>query len=114
MSGHLWLVVHRRAAGRDERELIPLAGGCEGVEVQIGAAIHGGVGDLDDSGEPDDPFFVQFIAAEHLGVVAEIAQEPGELPQRPVGAVEAPGQVYSKRAKPGWINTYTQAGIVYN
>src|ERR1051325_2468741 len=92
MSGHLWLVVLRHAGPRDERELIPLAGGSKGVQVQVRAAADGGVGDLRDPGKSDDVLLVQLIAAEHFGVVTEITQEPTQLPQRSFRAVEPPGK----------------------
>jgi len=74
------------------RVLIPIAGGGESVEIQVGAAIHGGVGELDYAGEPNHAFLIELIADEQLGVVAEIAQEPGELPERSFRAPEAPGK----------------------
>ena len=38
--------------------------------------------------EPDQSFLIDLVAAEQFGVVAEIAQEPAELPQGFRGAIE--------------------------
>jgi hypothetical protein len=46
------------------------------------------VADLDDAAKPDQALLINFISPEQLGVVAEVAQEPVELPQRSRRAVE--------------------------
>jgi hypothetical protein len=50
------------------------------------------MGDLDHALESQQAFLIQFIAAQQFGVIAEIAQELGELPQRLGRAVEASGK----------------------
>src|SRR5271169_2532665 len=55
-------------------------------------AIDDTVGELHHSTKPDQGLIVNLIAAEQLGVVTEVAQEPAELPQRFRGAVEPCGE----------------------
>jgi hypothetical protein len=51
--------------------------------------IQGGVGDSDDSSQPEESLFVDFVAAYQILVIAKISQEPAESTQSLLGAIEA-------------------------
>ena len=55
-----------------------------------------------DSPKIQECFFVDLIPAEEFGVVAEISEEPGELPKRTFRAVESSRK--SQRLKGSWFN----------
>jgi hypothetical protein len=39
-----------------------------------------------------EPFFIDLVSSEEFNVVTKVPQEPAELPQGALGAVEAPGE----------------------
>ena len=60
--------------------------------------MHGDFADLDHAPQVDQGLVIDLILSEQFGVIAEVAQEPAQLPHRPGRAVQAaghetPGQV---------------------
>ena len=60
--------------------------------------MHGDFADLDYTPQVDQGLFINFILVQQFSVVAEVTQEPAELPHRPGRAIqpaghETPGQV---------------------
>jgi hypothetical protein len=66
-----------------------LGGRGKAVQIKQRGAIYDGVADLDDAAQTEQTFLIDFIAADEFGVIAEVAQEPIELPQSFGCAVEA-------------------------
>ena len=62
------------------------------VEIEQRSAVYDGVADLDDAAKADQVLVVDLIVTQQLGVVAEVAQKPVELPQRFRRAVETSGK----------------------
>ena len=73
-------------------EFFPVGCGSKGFKILKGMAIQGCVCGSHDAAEIDQGFLIHLILAERLHVVAEIAQEPIELPKGPFGRVEPAGE----------------------
>ena len=65
--------------------------GAKPSKLEQGSAVEDDFADLDHARQVDQCFVIDFIAAQQFGVVAEVAQEPAQLPQRFGCAVEAAG-----------------------
>src|ERR1700676_2928229 len=76
------------AARHMNGELFPFTGRGKPAEIEKAAAVQGGVGDPHDTAQAEQRLFIDFISAHQIGVVAEIPQEPAELPKCFGGAVE--------------------------
>src|SRR5580692_2516177 len=74
------------------RQGFPILGRCEAAQIEIGAAIQDRSRDADYSVKPHELLFVNFIPTQQIGVIAEIPQEPAELPEGSRGAIESAGQ----------------------
>src|ERR1022692_5025421 len=66
--------------------------------------------DLDHTCQAYEPSFVDLIATEQVGVVAEVAQEPVQLPQGFRGAVEAARKDVA--SKPTGLKNGQSQGVV--
>src|SRR6266852_2969350 len=73
------------------RELFPLSRWGEPFKVQERTAVECGAGGSDNPAQAQQGFFIDLVPAEQIGVVAEVAQEPGELPQGLGRAIESSG-----------------------
>src|SRR5208283_619538 len=92
-SGHLRVV--EVCGGK----FFPTTCGRKAVQSDQGRTVHNDVADLDHSFQSYDLGLVDFIASKQFGVVAEIAQEPVELPEGLRVAIEpARNEVPSKPA----------------
>jgi hypothetical protein len=69
-------------------KFFPLCGGSEGFEVLEGAAVQGDMRGSEDSPEVQESLFLHFIAAEKVPVIVKVPQEPIELPESSLGAVQ--------------------------
>jgi hypothetical protein len=76
------------AGGRLPRELLPALAGGESLHVQPPVAIGSPVSQTDDSHEAHDPPVVQFLGLHEFWVIAEITQEPVQLPESALVTVE--------------------------
>src|ERR1017187_2303618 len=83
MSGHLRIV---QVCGG---EFFPAVGGGKTVEPQQRRTVEDDVTDLDHALKPYEFPLVHFISSEQLGVVAKVSQEPVQLPQSFVAAIES-------------------------
>src|SRR5439155_5788127 len=72
-------------------EFLPATKGSESVEIEDGDAMHDGMTHLQHALEADQRLIIDFIFAQQLGVITEVAQEPGQLPHCSGPAVEAAG-----------------------
>ena len=81
---------HEDHVGKDG-ELFPPGRRREAVEVEDGDAVHGDFADLDHAPQVDQGLVIDLVLSQQFGVVAEVAQEPAQLPHCPGCAVEAPG-----------------------
>src|SRR6266478_278171 len=70
-------------------KFVPFTGWGKSAEIEKTAAIQGGAGNPHDSPQAEQRFFVDFISAHQIGVVAKVPQEPAEFPKRFGSAVEA-------------------------
>src|SRR6266852_1884199 len=77
------------------RELFPLSRRGEPFKVQERTAVEGGAGGSDNPAQAQQSFFIDLVPAEQIGVVAEVAQEPVELPQGLGGTVKPSGHGFS-------------------
>ena len=68
-----------------------VASGGKAVEAEQGSAVEDDVADLDHSREADELTFVHLIATQQLGVVAKVTQEPVQLPQGFLIAIDPAG-----------------------
>jgi hypothetical protein len=75
-----------------QRKVVPIGGLSEAIEVQVAAPIQIVMANLDHALEPSHSLVVDLVAPEQIGVIAEIAQEPAELPQCLGGAIDAGGK----------------------
>ena len=85
-SGHLRVV---QICGG---EFFPAAGRGKTVQPEQGSAVEDDVADLDHALQTYELRFVHFVASEQFGVVAEVAQEPVQLPQGFRAAIEPAGE----------------------
>ena len=63
-------------------------GGCEPVRLRNGATVQLVWEIRSDSAKPEQRLLVDFVPSHQIGVVAEVRQEPVELPKCLWGAVE--------------------------
>ena len=70
------------------RQLFPLTGGREAVEVHQRDAVQNGVADLDYADQSTQGAFVNLVPSQRLRVIEKISQEPAQLPHRLRGAVQ--------------------------
>jgi len=76
MSGHL------RVVEICERKLFPTTGVRKAVEAEQRRAVHNDVTDLNYAPQTDQLSLVDLIASQQFGVMAKVAQKPGQLPER--------------------------------
>src|SRR5579863_2283710 len=81
--GNLLTLRHRHG------QFFPFTGWSKPSEIEQGAAVQGGVRNPHDPAKAEERLFVHIISAQEIGVIAEIAQEPTEFPQRFGSAVKA-------------------------
>ena len=72
-----------------------MSGWGEAVKIEQGGAVQNGVADLDHPAESDEILVVDFVVAKQVSVVAEVAQEPSELPKRFGRAIDAAGKGFA-------------------
>ena len=70
------------------RKLFPLRFGSKGFEVLERPTVQSDMGCPDDSAELWQSLLINLILVEQVGVIAEITQEPIQLPEGSFGAVE--------------------------
>ena len=70
------------------RKLFPLRRRCKGFEVLKGSAVQRDIGSPNDSAELEQSLLINLILVEQVGVIAEITEEPIQLPEGSFGAVE--------------------------
>src|SRR5271157_5803533 len=73
-------------------EFFPIACRCESFEVQKRPAIACCARGLEDSPKANQRFLIDFVSEEQVVFVAEIPQEPVQLPQGLRRAIEPPGE----------------------
>ena len=81
---------------RRRRSTIPPTGWGEAVKVEEGGTVQNRVADLDDAAESNEVLVIDFIPPKYFGVVAEVAEEPGELPQGFRRAIHTAGNSVSR------------------
>ena len=69
----------------------------EAIEVQVAAPVEVGVADFDDALQASEGLVVNLVLPEQYGVIAEVAQEPVELPESPGSAIESGGKAASSK-----------------
>src|SRR6266852_1699775 len=72
-------------------ELFPLSHWGEPLKVQERTAVECGARGSDNPAQVQQSFFIDLVPAEQISVVAEVAQEPVELPQGLGRAIESSG-----------------------
>ena len=82
-------------AGLCTREFLPFRFWGKGFKVLECVTIQGYVGGPDDAAEVDQGLFIYLILGEQFHVIAEVAQEPVELPEGAFGALEPAGEALS-------------------
>src|ERR1035437_6660548 len=90
-SGHLWIV--QVCWGK----FFPSTSGSKTVQSDQGRTVEDDVTDLDHPHQPNELSLVHLVASEQLDVVAEVAQEPVQLPQCFCGAIESARQDVAKK-----------------
>src|SRR5258706_3063768 len=73
------------------REFFPRGGRCEAVKVEERDAVHCDFANLDHAPQVDKGLVIDLIFAKQLGVVAEVAQKPTQLPHSPGRAIQPTG-----------------------
>src|SRR5580704_19688357 len=91
-SGHLGTI----EIGR--RKFCPAAGRGKTIEAEQGSATDGDMAELDYAAQADELTFIDFIPVDQFGVVAEVPQEPIQLPQGFGIAIEPAGNNVTAKA----------------
>src|SRR3989442_4614754 len=78
-------------ADQGRGQFFPLCCRSKSLEVEEGTAVQGCVGNPHDSTQTRQGFFIHLVSAEQVEVIAEVPQEPAELPHGLGGAVEPSG-----------------------
>ncbi len=89
-------------------EFFPFRCGGEGFQILKSVAVQGFICGPDDTAEVDQGLLIHLILAEQFHVVAEIAQEPIELPEGAFGRVEPAGEAALERL--GFEHNESEAG----
>jgi hypothetical protein len=63
-------------------KLFPVSRWRKSVEIQKGVTVQDGMRDANDTLQPNERFLIEFISTKQIGVIAEIAQEPAQPPER--------------------------------
>jgi hypothetical protein len=74
------------------REFFPFSRGSKGLEILKGPAVQGDMGSSNDSAKIPQSFYIHFVSAEQIRIVAKISEKPIEFPERPFGAVQPTGE----------------------
>jgi hypothetical protein len=75
---------------RCRSEFFPISSWSESIEIQEGMTVQYGVRDTNNALQTEQSFFVDFISAQQISVVAKISQEPAQPPERFGRAVDSP------------------------
>ena len=82
------MVGARSTRCRCRGQFFPLAGWGKAVEVDQRNAVDHGVADLDDAAQSGQSLFIDLLVGQQFRVIKKIPQEPAQLPQRFLRAVE--------------------------
>jgi hypothetical protein len=63
-------------------KLFPISRGSESIEIQKGMTVQDGMRDTNNTLQPNERFLIEFISTQQISVIAEIAEEPAEPPER--------------------------------
>src|SRR5713101_8092268 len=76
------------ARRKGSRKFFPLCDRGKAIEVQERVAVERGARDAHDPTQADEGLFIDLVSAEQVEVIAEVPQEPVELPQGLLSAIE--------------------------
>jgi hypothetical protein len=73
-------------------KLFPVSRRRESIKIEEGMTVQDGVRDANNTLQPNECFLIEFVPTQQIRVIAKIAQEPAQPPERFGCAIDAPSE----------------------